>query len=48
MGDSKNVLIVGGGVAGLAAALSLDRLGLSSTVVEKAHRLGGHAAKYAD
>ena len=47
MGDSKNVLIVGGGVAGLAAALSLQRLGLSSTVVEKARQLGGHAAKYA-
>ena len=46
MGDTKRVLIVGGGVAGLAAALDLARLGLSTTVVEKTPQLGGHAAQY--
>ena len=46
MNDSKRVLIVGGGVSGLAAALDLVRLGLSPTVVEKSDRLGGHAAQY--
>ena len=37
------VLIIGGGVAGLAAALELDRRGLSSLLVEIGPRLGGQA-----
>jgi heterodisulfide reductase subunit A len=37
------VLIIGGGVAGLAAALELDRRGLASLVAEKGPRLGGQA-----
>ncbi|MBI4800467.1 MAG: CoB--CoM heterodisulfide reductase iron-sulfur subunit A family protein [Desulfarculus sp.] len=37
------VLIIGGGVAGLAAALELDRRGLPSLLVEKGPRLGGQA-----
>ncbi|MBI5524688.1 MAG: CoB--CoM heterodisulfide reductase iron-sulfur subunit A family protein [Desulfarculus sp.] len=39
----KPVLIIGGGVAGLAAALELDRRGLASLVVEKGPNLGGQA-----
>ena len=37
------VLIIGGGVAGLAAALELDRRGLPSLLVDKGPRLGGQA-----
>jgi heterodisulfide reductase subunit A len=37
------VLVVGGGVAGLAACLSLSRLGLASILVERGNRLGGRA-----
>ncbi|MFZ5585486.1 MAG: FAD-dependent oxidoreductase [Thermodesulfobacteriota bacterium] len=40
------VLIVGGGVAGLAAAVDLDRRGVSSLIVEKSCRLGGQAADF--
>ncbi|MFH1036074.1 MAG: NAD(P)-binding protein [Pseudomonadota bacterium] len=37
------VLIIGGGVAGLAAALELDRRGLPSLIADKGPRLGGQA-----
>jgi len=40
----QNVLVVGGGPAGLSAALSLADLGLSVAVVEKSDRPGGNAA----
>jgi heterodisulfide reductase subunit A2 len=38
-----SALVVGGGLAGLTAALSLARQGFSSHVVEKEDRLGGQA-----
>ncbi len=38
-----NVLIIGGGVAGLTAALELARFGVCSDVVEAAPFAGGHA-----
>ncbi len=38
---SKKVIIVGGGVAGMQAALSLKGQGIDSVIVEKSDRLGG-------
>jgi len=43
--DSKSVLVVGGGVAGLSAALALGDLGIDVIVVEKAPFAGGHAVQ---
>ena len=39
-------LVVGGGIAGLRAALGLAELGLTVFLVEKEARLGGHVAGY--
>lgn len=39
------VLVLGGGVAGLTAAAVFARAGLSVSLVERASRLGGHAAR---
>lgn len=48
MNASKpNVLILGGGVAGLAAAQALDAYGVSVEVVEKGSQLGGNARRWA-
>ena len=44
--DGK-VMVVGGGVAGLSAALQLADQKISTLLVEKEHGLGGHAALYA-
>ena len=43
----KKVLIIGGGVAGLSAALALEQLGIKVSIVEKTGFLGGHAIQYA-
>ncbi len=43
----KKVLIIGGGVAGLSAALALEQLGIGVDLVEKTGFLGGHAIQYA-
>ncbi|MDQ7794850.1 MAG: FAD-dependent oxidoreductase [bacterium] len=43
----RGVLVLGGGVAGLAAALSLACMGFEVTVVERERALGGRAAGYA-
>jgi len=43
----KKVLIIGGGVAGLSAALALEQLGIEVDLVEKTGFLGGHAIQYA-
>lgn len=43
---TENVLIVGGGVAGMSAALRLADLGIASRIVETAPSLGGHAVQY--
>ena len=42
--DPIHVVIVGGGLSGLASALELERLGFSTTLVEASHRLGGRVA----
>lgn len=42
----KHVLVIGGGVAGLRATLSIARRGLDVTLIEKSHFLGGHMAQW--
>jgi heterodisulfide reductase subunit A len=42
----KHVLVIGGGVAGLRAALSIARRGLGVTLVEKSDSLGGHVTQW--
>lgn len=44
--SDPNVLIVGGGVAGLTAALELSRFGVRSDVIEASPFAGGHAAGF--
>jgi len=46
MGD-KNVLVIGGGTAGLSAAVELANLGVHVELIEKSKFLGGHAIGYA-
>ncbi|HSQ84652.1 MAG TPA: FAD-dependent oxidoreductase [Desulfobacterales bacterium] len=43
----KKVLIIGGGIAGLSAAVELADLGIRVELVEKFNFLGGHAISYA-
>ncbi len=42
---SKKVLVIGGGVTGMSAALDAAKAGYEVTIVEKAAALGGYAAK---
>lgn len=44
---SKNVMIIGGGVAGLSTAVELARFGVGVDVVEKAAFAGGHGIQFA-
>jgi heterodisulfide reductase subunit A len=41
-----DVMVIGGGVAGLSAALEMARLGLGVQIVEKETYLGGHAGRF--
>lgn len=45
--ESKKVMVIGGGIAGLTAAWELAGLGAQVALVEKADYLGGHAIQYA-
>ena len=45
--EHKQILIVGGGIAGLTAARELAGMGLSALVAEKAPFFGGHAGRLA-
>ena len=42
----KNVVIIGGGPAGLQASADLNDLGYNVILVEKSSVLGGHLAKW--
>lgn len=42
---SKKILVIGGGITGLSAALDASKAGYEVTVVEKEASLGGYAAK---
>ncbi len=44
--SQHTVLIVGGGPAGLSAALHLDELGIRTVVVDRHDRPGGHASDF--
>lgn len=43
---SRDILVVGGGVAGMSSALGAAKAGYRVTIVEKEDTLGGWAAKY--
>ncbi len=45
--SNKSVMIIGGGVAGMAAAEILSKNGAKVHIVEKDSYLGGHAASWA-
>ncbi len=42
---SKKILVIGGGITGISAALDVAKTGYEVTIVEKASSLGGYAAK---
>jgi len=46
--NKKTAIIVGGGVAGLAAAVNLDELGYAVTLIEKKPILGGRTYSFTD
>ena len=42
----ENILIIGGGAAGMEAATQLQKLGLTPIIIEKSENLGGHIAQW--
>ncbi|MFO7748518.1 MAG: FAD-dependent oxidoreductase [Desulfobacteraceae bacterium] len=42
---SKKILVLGGGITGISAALDAAKTGFEVTIVEKTDKLGGYAAK---
>src|SRR5579871_6649297 len=44
--SSKSVIVIGGGLAGLSAAVALAEAGLRVRLLEKRPHLGGRAASY--
>ena len=47
-GQPPSVLVVGGGLAGIATAVYLAKVGISTTLVETRKRLGGRATSFVD
>jgi heterodisulfide reductase subunit A len=45
--SNRHVLIIGGGIAGITAALELADMAIPSTIVERESRLGGQASVFA-
>ncbi|MBA8794871.1 isorenieratene synthase [Friedmanniella endophytica] len=45
-GRSRHVVVVGGGIAGLAAATALAEAGVAVTVLEREHQLGGRVGAW--
>ena len=43
MPSETDVIVVGAGTSGLSAAKELARLGLTYTLIEGSHRIGGRA-----
>jgi quinone-modifying oxidoreductase subunit QmoB len=43
---SKKILVIGGGVTGLSAAIDIAKLGHEVTIIEKEKELGGHASNF--
>jgi heterodisulfide reductase subunit A len=43
--STRAVLVIGGGIAGMKAALDLSDMGVQVYLVEKSHSLGGHVAE---
>lgn len=48
VGAAKNVIVVGGGVAGIACALRLAEAGVAATLLETRKKLGGRATSFQD
>ncbi len=48
MGRPRSVVIVGGGIAGIAAALRLAEAGVAVTLLETRKKLGGRATSFTD
>ena len=42
---SRKILVIGGGITGISAALDAAKVGYDVTIVEKEEKLGGYAAK---
>ena len=42
---SKRILVIGGGITGISAAMDAAKTGYDVTIVEKESSLGGYAAK---
>jgi squalene-associated FAD-dependent desaturase len=48
MTAAKRIVIIGGGLAGMAAAIALESVGLSVTLLEARRSLGGRAGSFED
>src|SRR5437016_14567117 len=46
--NAKRVVVIGGGLAGMAAAVALESAGLSVTLLEARRTLGGRAGSFQD